>query len=287
VSNSRSVHVDRSRNLSSQSPKSRILEASWYDYPQYYDIAFQACTADEADFIEAACRKYCPFDAHYLLEPACGSGRLVAELVSRGYQLTGFDLSRPALNYLRRRLMRRRLYANTFAAEMSNFQLRRLADAAYCLRNTFRHLGTEKAARAHLQCIANSLRAGGIYVVGLNLLQLNGDTREAEERCRRKRGNTTVAVRHRVLRTDVNCRLEHHRVVLLARSRSKELRLRHEFQLRTYTPSQFRRLLASVPALELCDVYHSCRDIDRPLKLNNEVIYGVLVLRRRNRGSHP
>ena len=62
--------------------RSRIVFANWYDYPQYYDIAFQAYTRREADFIEAACRKYCPFEARRLLEPACGTGRLITELAT-------------------------------------------------------------------------------------------------------------------------------------------------------------------------------------------------------------
>src|SRR5205809_6964742 len=115
--------------------RSRILVGSWYDYPQYCDIAFQAYTQREADFIEAACRKYCPFDVRRLLEPACGSGRVVTELAARGYQVTGFDLSQPALSYLRRRLKRRRLHAETLQAEMSAFRLSRRVDAAYCTVN--------------------------------------------------------------------------------------------------------------------------------------------------------
>src|SRR5213594_2745280 len=105
--------------------KSGILVANCYDYPQYYDVAFQAYTQREADFIEAACRKHCPFDVRRLLEPACGSGRLVTELATRGYQMIGFDLSQPALSYLRRRLKRRRLHAETLQAEMSAFGLSR------------------------------------------------------------------------------------------------------------------------------------------------------------------
>src|ERR1044071_5424658 len=70
-----------------------ILVANCYDYPQYYDIAFQPYTRREADFIEAACGKYCSFDVRRILEPACGSGRLVTELAARGYQMTGFDLN--------------------------------------------------------------------------------------------------------------------------------------------------------------------------------------------------
>ena len=83
------------------------LESNWYDHPRYYDIAFRSETTPEADFIEAACRKYCPFRTHRLLEPACGTGRLVVELALRGYRLTGYDLSGPGLDYLRQRLARR------------------------------------------------------------------------------------------------------------------------------------------------------------------------------------
>jgi len=51
--------------------------------------------------------------------------------------------------------------------------------------------------------------------------------------------------------------------------------------LRMYTPRQFRRLLASVPSLELCDVYDFRYDIERPSTLNDEMAYTVFVLRRR------
>ena len=31
-----------------------MLEADWYDYPQYYDLLFRSETRLEADFLEAA-----------------------------------------------------------------------------------------------------------------------------------------------------------------------------------------------------------------------------------------
>jgi SAM-dependent methyltransferase len=259
--------------------RSRILVANWYDYPQYYDIAFQANTRLETDFIEAACRKYCPFNARRFLEPACGSGRLVIELAARGYQVIGFDLSQPALGYLRRRLARRQLRAETFAAELSNFRLSRPVDTAYCIVNTFRHLLTEQAARAHLKSIARSLRPGGIYILGMDLLPAHTGEREVE-RWTRKRAKTKVTITQRVLRRDLRRRLEDRRVSLVACCGSKKFRLRHEFQLRTYTETQFRRLLATVPALELCDVYNFWYDMNQPLALNDKISYGVLVLRR-------
>jgi SAM-dependent methyltransferase len=256
-----------------------VVVANCYDYPQYYDIAFQAYTEREADFIEAACRKYCPFDVRQLLEPACGSGRLVTELAARGYQMTGFDLSQRALSYLRRRLKRRRLHAETFQAEMSAFRLSRPVDAAYCTVNTFRHLLTEQAARNHLERIARSLRSGGIYVLGMHLLALDVNEEDIG-RWTARRGDTKVTVALRILRTDVRRRIEDLRAWLLVLHGSKELQLTYDFQFRTYLPRQFRQLLDSVPSLELCDVYDFRYDIKQPFAVNDEMAYSVFVLRR-------
>src|SRR5215831_6660780 len=259
--------------------KSRILVANCYDYPQYYDIALQAYTQLEADFIEAACRKYCPFDVRRFLEPACGSGRLITELATRGYEMTGFDLNQPALGYLRRRLARHGLRAKTFEADMSDFWLDRPVDAAYCTVNTFRHLLTEQTARDHLRCIAGSLRPGGIYILGLHLLPLDIN-KEDTERWTQRRGDTIVTVTLRVLRTDLRHRIERLQVHMLVHRRSEELHLRYEFQFRTYTVRQFRRLLGSVSSLELCDVYDFRYDITQRFALNDEMAYQVFVLRR-------
>ncbi len=264
--------------------RSRILVANWFDYPQYYDIAFQGHTRQEADFIEAACRKYCPFDVRRFLEPACGSGRLVTELAARGYQVTGFDLSQPALSYLRRRLARLRLHAETFEANMSDFHLSQPVDAAYCTVGTFCHLLTEQAARDHLKCIAGSLRPGGIYVLAFRALQLSADEEDVQH-WTEWRGRTKVTVTLRVLRTNLRRRIEDVRVCLLGRRGSKELRLRHDFQLRTYTARQFRRLLGSVPSLELCNTYDFRYDIEQPFALNDEMGYCLFVLGRDCHGS--
>jgi SAM-dependent methyltransferase len=257
-----------------------LRQVNWYDYPRYYDLAFRSDTKREADFIEAACRKYCPFEARRLLEPACGTGRLVVELAARGYELTGFDLARPPLSYLRRRLARRGLCATLFEDDMADFRLGQPVDAAFCPVNTFRHLLTEEAARSHLECIATALRPGGIYILGLHLLP--PDTSEEDcERWTERQGRTQVTVTLRVLETDRRRRIERLRVSLLARDNGEEIRLRDEFSFRIYTARQFRRLLASVPSLELCDVYDFWYEIDHPMELNDERADTVFVLRRK------
>ena len=258
----------------------RITETNWYEHPQYYDIAFRSDTQIEADFIEAACQKYCPFRVRRLLEPACGTGRLVTELAARGYRMTGLDLCDPALEYLRHRLKRRGLRASLLQADMTDFRLAKPVDAAFCVVNSFRHLLTEQAARQHLQCVADHLRPGGIYILAFHVLPLDA-SEECTERWSEKEGRTRVSVTLRVLSADRRRRIENLRVSLLVRDGKKELRLRHDFPFRMYTPAQFRRLLRSVPSFEFCDVYDFWYEIDQPFKFNDDLADSVFVLRRK------
>jgi SAM-dependent methyltransferase len=267
----------------------RIVNANWYDYPAYFDLAFRSETTLEADFIEAACRKYCSFAARRFLEPACGTGRLIVELAARGYQMAGFDLSESALRYCRRRLKQKKLQAEVFAADMADFRLpprspaaeeTQTVDAAYNTFNSFRHLLTEQSARSHLECMARSVRRHGLYILGFHLLPPDASD-ECIERWTERQGRTKVTVTLRVLATDRRKRLETLRVSLLVRDKEATLRLRDEFQFRMYTAAQFRRLLARVPAWELCDVYDFWYEIDHPLTLNNELSDTVFILRKR------
>jgi SAM-dependent methyltransferase len=255
--------------------------ADWYDYPQYYDLAFRSETRAEVQFIEAACRKYCPFVIRRMLEPGCGSGRLIVALAARGYEMLGFDRNERSLEYLRRRLVRRSLRADVFHADMIDFRLARPVDAAFNTWNTFRHLTTEGAARRHLQCVADSLRPGGIYILGLHLLPLDV-SEECVERWSASHGATKVTVTLRVIATDRRQRVEVIRISMLVRTKTRELRLRTEFPFRMYTARQFRRLLASVPQFELCDVFDFWYEIDRPLELNDDITDAVFVLRKRS-----
>lgn len=263
----------------------RAVIADWYGYPQYYDLAFRSETRLEADFIEAACRKYCAGPVSRLLEPACGTGRLVAELAARGHRVVGFDLSQSSLAYLKRRLARRRLEAEVFQADMADFSLAQRVDAAYSTFDSFRHLVTEAAALGHLKSVARCLRPGGIYLLGFHLLPPDAEE-ECIERWSERCGRTKVTVTLRVLQTDRRRRVENLRVCLLVRRGAKEFRLRHEFPFRMYTAGQFRRLLSKVPEFELCDVYDFWYEIDHPLVLDDQISDTVFVLRRRSARKH-
>ncbi len=53
-------------------------------------------------FLKAIFFKYCKVPCPRLLEPACGTGRLITPLARSGFDCTGFDLNENALAYLKK-----------------------------------------------------------------------------------------------------------------------------------------------------------------------------------------
>ncbi|WP_254510939.1 class I SAM-dependent methyltransferase [Anatilimnocola floriformis] len=259
---------------------SRPVLADWYDYPQYYDLAFQDDTKPEADFLAAAFAKYAQRPVKRVLEPGCGGGRLIVELAKRGFSMVGFDTSDMSLDYLQKQLAKKKLKAEIYRDDMTSFTVKKPVDAAICTFNTFRHLTTAESARSHLQSVAASLAPGGIYILGLHLLPPDADE-ESLERWTATKGKTKVVFTLRVLDFNRRKRLEKLRATMLVRNGHKELRLASEFEFRLYTAAQIKQQLAEVPEFELCDVYDFCYEIDHPLKLDNELSDTVFILRKK------
>ncbi len=261
----------------------------WYDYPQYFDMVFRDETDDEVAFFEQAFRRFAagPFrrrPVKRLLEPGCGSGRLIAALAAKGYECCGLDLNEPMLRYLRRRLRRAGLSAETVRGDMTDmcFKKSEVFDSAFCTFNTFRHLQTDDAAIAHLRSVAECVRPGGLYILGFHLIPLDADP-ECIERWRASAGGTSVHVTLKVIEFNRRRRQEKLRVSIKATRRSGEVkRIRSEFPLRLYTVSQAKRLLARVDdRWEIAEVYDFDYDIDQPRILDDDLTDALFVLRRR------
>lgn len=270
----------KSSESKSRVSRSNGTKGNWYDYPEYYDLAFADDTPGEADFIAAACAKHAVGPVRRMLEPGCGGGRLVVELARRGYHVIGFDNNDKMLAHLNKRIVRGELSAEAFAGDMTNFRLPRQVDAVFNTFNTFRHLTTEEAALAHLKCAARALRKGGIYILGFHLLPDDASL-ECIERWTAKRGKSKITYTLRVLESSRRTRIEKLKVSMLVRSPGKELRCSTEFPLRLYSAPQFRSLLAGVPELELLEVYDFLYDIDGPVKFDDKLSDAVFILRKR------
>ncbi len=252
----------------------------WYQSPLYYDLVFDSTSAQEADFLEAVHEHYGLSRGRRCLEPACGSGRLIAEMARRGYEVAGFDASPSMLRFARKRLQRARLRAHLTHAWMESFSVGRRYHLMHCLVNTFRYLLDEDVARAHLRRAAAALVRGGLYVLGLHLTDYK-DRRRQRERWTASRNGLNVVCNIQSWPADRRRRTERLRARLIVRDSSGERRYETEWVLRTYSLRQLKSLLRSVPQLQVAAVFTFTLDMNTPLRLDGEYLDNVLILRRR------
>ena len=131
-----------------------------------YDRAFSWDIEDEVDWLLARLGR----DCRRVLEPGCGSGRVLEALARRGLDVVGLDRSSAMVGLARVRLG---ATAEVVLADMTDFDLGRTFDGAVCPINTLAHLSHGELAR-HLERMGRHLRPGGRY---LAQLQLGADPR--------------------------------------------------------------------------------------------------------------
>ena len=254
--------------------------ANLYDYPRYYDLVFGSDWKAEFDFLRAAFREFVPGPARRLFEPACGTGRLVFRLAKAGYRVSGLDLNPRAVDYCNRRLAKHDLPESAFIGDMAKFSLPKPVDGAFNTINSFRHLPTEMAARAHLRCMAAALRKGGVYILGLHLTPTEGEPL-TEESWSARRGHLCINTHLQTFEVDRPGRMELCRMTLDIYSPTEQSQIVDELRFRTYTLPQLHRLLAEVPELELVEVFDFRYSLDQPTIMDASTQDVVLILRRR------
>jgi SAM-dependent methyltransferase len=123
-----------------------------------YDLAFRWDIEDEVDWLV---ERLGP-DCRSVLEPGCGSGRVLEPLARRGLEAIGIDRSPAMVELARAR------GAEVVLADMTDFDLGRTFDGAVCPINTLGHLTPEELAR-HLERMGRHLPPGARYLVQLQI----------------------------------------------------------------------------------------------------------------------
>lgn len=252
---------------------------SWYDYPQLYELGFLKETPKESKFCEAVFKKYVPFPVKRVIELGCGSGRLVCDMATRGFDMTGLDLNPTALEYCKKKLKKLGAKGEAVVGDMTKFEFDEPFDAAINSINTFRHLESEEAALAHLDCVAEHLKPGGVFILSLHLLPVDGDL-WGTERWAAKEDDLSVYYALTVVETSMKTRLEKLRISMLVKNNKESFRLSDHITLRIYTAPQLKSLIAKSKKLKLIAVHDFWYDIESTQKLNGEAVDSILILQR-------
>ena len=258
------------------------IDLDWYSTPLYYDIIFDSDTKKEATFLETI------FGQHHrlkkpgkaVLEPACGSARLMLELGKRGWQTFGFDLSPEMIEFSTKRM--KKLPATLWVDRMESFAVpgKQTFDLAHTLVSTFKYLLTEKQAEDHLHRVADVVKPGGLYVLGVHLTDYSNAV-EDHERWKGERQGVQVVCNIHSWPADKKTRLEKVRSRLRITKDGETKTQETTWQFRTYNAAQMKSLLSKEPRFELVACHDFQHLVEEKRQLDDEYSDVVLVLRRK------
>lgn len=99
-----------------------------------------------------------------ILDLCCGTGQLVAQLVARGYAVTGFDGSADMLRHAQDNAP-----ASTFVqGDARDFAFETPFDAVLCTSASLNHMESHDDLRGVFASVNRSLKLGGIFVFDVN-----------------------------------------------------------------------------------------------------------------------
>jgi len=232
---------------------------NYYHHPKYYDLSYSHDMKEELEFLKQTFSRTDGARQPRLLEPACGTGRLLVPLARAGFRCTGFDSNSVAIDYLIEKLKRNALQARCFTGDMRTVTVRKAGfDGAYCTVDTFRHLPSDQAAIIHLQGVNRALTRDGVYILGLHVVPKCG-IRKTSYRWQGTRGRLRVHTTISILDVDNSRREETLAYILKVRKPSMTHTYRSVYKLRTYTLDQLKRIVTAAGGFEIMSVY----DVDK------------------------
>lgn len=257
---------------------------AWYDSPLYYDMVYDDYTKPETRFIEAVVRKHSPQTPWplHVLEPACGSGRLMESLARRGHRVHGFDLNLNQIRFAQKRLRTAKLSGKIWQDSLESFSVPREGsyDVVHCFVSTFKYILTEKGALSSLQRMARALKPGGLCLLGLHLTNYRKSKLDHERWIGRKPGIKVVSDTWSAP-ADKKRRREAMRTVMRITEKGKTRVEETLWDFRTYSPSEIQKLIKKVTSLELVACYDFHYDLTSQRHLPETFTDIILTLKKR------
>lgn len=118
-----------------------------------------------ADFAEAVFDRFLPQRPQLVLDLACGTGVLTAQLAARGYDMTGVDLSPDMLSVARSNCPQNTLL---LCQDMTSFELYGTVGAVVCSLDSLNHLTRKEQLNKCLRLVHNYLDPDGLFLFDVN-----------------------------------------------------------------------------------------------------------------------
>jgi SAM-dependent methyltransferase len=216
------------------------------EHVDLYDLAFDWDVGVEVAWLVARMGPR----GRTVLEPGCGSGRIVESLARLGLDVCGIDLSPAMVAAARRRLERAGVAAEIVLADMCDFDLGRRFGGAVCPIGTLGLLRPPDLVR-HLVCMGGHLEPGAAYLVQLPHYGPEGGEVGRADEWEESRGGVEVRVTWTTEAFDVDRMRERQRsrIEVVSGPRAGEV-IEERHELTFWTPDAWEALLAPTPFVQ-------------------------------------
>ena len=146
------------------------------DYAGFYDLLYgDKDYTEEIDFIERIFSEYATEKPVSVLDLACGTGNHLIQLMKRGYQAEGLDLSKGMLEIAEKKLGDLAKQTQLYEGALQNFSIGKTLDAVMIMFSALNYVTTYDDLKTTLRNVHAHLNPGGIlYFDGWNGLAVLG-----------------------------------------------------------------------------------------------------------------
>ncbi len=228
-------------------------------------------------------RRHMSHPVKEILEPACGTGRLLVEMASHGYEITGYDSSREMVEFANGLIEEagQSTLASADVGTMQTYTTDAVFDAAINPINSLGYLTSDKDIISHLKNTAAMLQPGGLYVFEIDCAY-EGEIEEDTAGWTVEDEGIKVTTVWNVVEQDFENRLSHQcsRMRVESNMCVEEYEDRHT--LRLWLLDDLKQLIQQSDGFELIAIYdHKRNSIDLNTRITGEMGNLYYVLRRR------
>ncbi len=135
---------------------------NWFNSPYYHQLYFKRDEAEAATFINKLIDYLDPAPGSFMLDMACGRGRHSRQLASKGFDVTGIDLSADSIVEAR---INESESLHFFVHDMRLPFWMNYFDYAFNFFTSFGYFNTRREHENSIRTIAQSLKPNGIFVI--------------------------------------------------------------------------------------------------------------------------
>jgi len=252
---------------------------SVYNSPEYYEIAFSfRDISKEVDVFEESFQRFSRIPVKSVLELACGNSPHMEELIKRGYQYSGLDLSKAMLEYSRKKALRINAEVNLIHGNMVDFFLKKKVDFVYIMLGSLSVKNTKELI-THFKSVARALKKGGLYLLDWCIQYAspweskNGSTWTIERKGAKVKTTVSWKVVSRVEQTFEET------IILEVNDHGKKAKITGKDIKRAIYPQEFLCFISNSKIFEFLGWWNNW-DLGQPLERAKKIDRPITLIRR-------